>query len=286
MTNIIALGTGSAFTMNNWQTNFIIQRNNKNLMVDCGSDIRWSLKSQSFSFKDIDAVYISHGHGDHAGGLEFLGFTRYFTRKAMIDNNVPNPLPLPHLFCERNVLRSLWDHTLRGGMEGLEGIDANIETYFNIHPIERNHSFSWEGLSFDIVQSVHISAKYCIVDSFGIMFRDDDGTRIYMTTDVQFSPESSMMAYYDESNVIIHDCETLYKSGVHAHYDNLKTLPDHIKNKILLVHYQDNVVQDYDNWKTKAKEDGFIGFGCPGILYSTGKIVPVENVVVTHQNVW
>jgi ribonuclease BN (tRNA processing enzyme) len=78
MTNIIALGTGSAFTMKNWQSNYIIQRNGKNLLVDCGGDIRFSLRDQGLSFKDIDACFCSHGHQDHAGGLEYLGFTRYF----------------------------------------------------------------------------------------------------------------------------------------------------------------------------------------------------------------
>jgi hypothetical protein len=32
-------------------------------------------------------------------------------------------------------------------------------------------------LKFDIVQSVHISAKYAIVDSFGLMFTDENDRR-------------------------------------------------------------------------------------------------------------
>lgn len=282
MTEIIALGTGSAFTMKGHQTNFLVKRNGKYLLIDCGTDIRFSLQKVGLSFKDIDAVYISHAHADHIGGMEYLGFTRYFTRKAMIAaqraGQHEDPLPLPTLFCERGLVRTLWDHSLRGGMEGLEGIDADIDTYFNVHPVDKNGSFEWEGLTFDMVQSLHISAKYCIVDSFGLMFDDIDSDpdnyseprRVFITTDVQFAPETAMKAYYEESDVIIHDCETMYKSGVHAHYDDLKTLKPEVKAKMRLIHYQDNVLDDWDSWQSRAtKEDGFYGFLKPGVVYAS-----------------
>jgi ribonuclease BN (tRNA processing enzyme) len=283
MTEIIARGTGSAFTMKGHQTNFLVKRNGKYLLIDCGSDIRWSLAKIGLSFKDIDAVYVSHAHADHIGGMEWLGFTRYFTRKGMIAGGDPNPLPLPTLFCERGMVQPLWDHSLRGGMEGLEGIDATIDTYFNVHPVDKNSDFVWEGLTFDMVQSLHISAKYCIVDSFGLMFDDIDtapegllvtGPRVYITTDVQFAPETAMKAYYEESDVIIHDCETMYKSGVHAHYDDLRTLKPEVKTKMRLIHYQDNVLEDWDSWQSRAtKEDGFYGFLKPGVIYASDEAV-------------
>jgi ribonuclease BN (tRNA processing enzyme) len=269
MTKIIALGTGAAFTMKNFQTNFIIQRNGKNLLVDCGTDIRFSLHTQGLSFKDIDAVYVSHAHADHVGGMEYLGFTRYFTRKAMLEQFVENPMKLSTFFCERGLIKSIWEHSLRGGMEGLEGIDATIDTYFDVQPVNKNGSFTWEGLHFDIVQSLHVSAKYSIVDSFGLMFTDEDGTRIYITTDVQFAPETSMKAYYKEADVIMHDCETLYRSGVHAHYDDLKNLHPVIKEKMFLCHYQDNVLDDWEKWQEKASVDGFGGFIKQGLIYTT-----------------
>jgi ribonuclease BN (tRNA processing enzyme) len=270
---IIALGTGSAFCMNNWQTNFLIERpgledEHARLLIDAGSDIRWALKDQGLSYLDIDSVYVSHAHADHIGGLEYLGFTSFFDPrwKQMREQWRMG------LYCERGLVRLLWDHSLRGGMEGLEGVDANIDTYFDVIAVDRNKSFTWCGVDFDIVQSMHISAKYCIVDSFGIMFTDpENGKRIYITTDVQFAPETSMKAYYREADVIIHDCETMYKSGVHAHYDQLTTLPEEIKAKMLLTHYQDNVVEDFGSWQKKAQDDGFKGFAKKGVIYESGR---------------
>jgi len=39
------LGTGSAGTTMNFQTNALIERNGKSLLIDAGGDIRWSLKN-------------------------------------------------------------------------------------------------------------------------------------------------------------------------------------------------------------------------------------------------
>jgi hypothetical protein len=219
---------------------------------------------------------------------------------------LPNPQSLPTLFCERGWVKDLWDKSLRGGMEGLEGIDCTLETFFNVVPIGKNSFFTWEDLNFDIIQSLHISAKYAIVDSFGLMFTDENGKRIYITTDVQFAPETAMKAYYNEAGIIIHDCETMYlpngsalKSGVHAHYEDLKTLPSKIKSKMYLCHYNDNVADppspeqfeywnmipqkvkneilerytlehhSFENWNSRAQEDGFWGFVRPGLIYSS-----------------
>jgi hypothetical protein len=78
-----------------------------------------------------------------------------------------------------------------------------------------------------------------------------------------------MKAYYREANLIVHDCETAYNSGVHAHYDSLKTLDPAIKRKILLAHYQDNVVDNLAEWQQKARDDGFAGFIEPGCFYTS-----------------
>jgi ribonuclease BN (tRNA processing enzyme) len=274
---LIALGTGSAFSMKNWQTNFLLEvieadGTTRRLLIDCGSDVRFSLRDVGLSYLDIDAVYVSHAHADHVGGMEYIGFCSYFDRRY-VDRRIGtrDAQTKPTLFCERNLLRTLWDYSLRGGMEGLEGVDATISTFFNPKPVERNKSFTFAGVDFDIVQSVHVSAKYCIVDSFGLMFTDPVNTkRVYITTDVQFAPETSMMAYYKEANVIIHDCETAgFKSGVHAHYDNLKTLKPEIKKKMRLIHYQDNVIDNWDEWSKKALDDEFHGFTQKGLIYSS-----------------
>ena len=253
---IIAAGTGSAFCMNNYHTNFVICHKGKRLLVDCGTDIRFALRDINIPITDIDAAYISHAHADHAGGLEALGFITYFTPGK----------DRPKLYGQGQLLTDLWVHTLKGGMEGLEGKAVGMDDFFEVCPVQLNSDFVWQGICFEIVQTVHISAKYKILNTFGLMFNDPKtNKRIYITTDTQFSPEPHMMACYKEADVIIHDCETApYNSGVHAAYVKLRTLPDDIKKKMYLCHYQDNILDEKGRitkeWKDKAKTDKFAGF--------------------------
>ena len=265
---LITLGSGSAFTYKNWQSNFAIRRNGKVLLLDCGGDIRFSLDEAGITLSDIDALYVSHAHADHIGGVEWLGFCTLF-----------NPsMKKPTMYGEANLLRELWTKSLVGGMEGLEGtkyIETNgdgvlLSTYFEPRPVVPNSHFIWEGIRFDIVQSVHIVAKYSLCNSFGLMWSDPDtGERVYLTTDTQYSPEAAMRAFYLEAKHIFQDCETSpFKSGVHANYEDLKMLPPELKAKMWLYHYQDNVVMNYDEWNAKAITDGFRGFVKTGAIFS------------------
>ena len=266
---LYAIGSGSAFTMKNWQSNFLIVQNGKHLLVDCGSDARFALKPFGLGAADIDAVYISHLHADHIGGLEWLGFSTLF-----------NPVtPRPKMYGEANLLHDLWSKSLVGGMEGLEGTKYNVDadgtrlsTYFDVKPVPTNNHFVWEGIRFDIVQSVHITCKYALSNSFGLMWDDPDtGERVYLTTDCQYSPEASMRAFYSEATHIFVDCETSdFKSGVHANYADLRTLSPETKAKMWLYHYQDNVVTDWDTWSAQAVADGFRGFVKTGAMFSRG----------------
>ena len=265
---LYAIGTGSAFTMKNWQSNFIIRQNGKSFLIDAGGDIRFSMQKAGFNLNEIDAIYVSHLHADHIGGLEYFGFCTLF-----------NPtLPKPKLYGEANLLRDLWNKSLVGGMEGLEGTKYTEEsgngvllsTYFDVNPVATNASFTWQGIRFDIVQSVHITCKYALSNSFGLMWSDPDTKeRVYLTTDCQYSPEASMRAFYTEADHIFQDCETSqFKSGVHANYADLKNLSAETKAKMWLYHYQDNVIDDFDIWQERAIADGFRGFVKTGASFA------------------
>ena len=252
-------GCGSAFCLKNNQSNPVIKSNGKILLGDCGSDIRFALNDNGLGAGDIDAVSISHLHGDHVGGLEWLAFSTYF-----------NPtLKRPKLYIEGALARELWDKTLRGGLECIEGKMVTLEDYFEVMPVEANGHFKWEGMKFEIVQTLHMAAKYKIINSFGLMITTDTKCKVFFTTDTQFAPTNSMMAAYKDADIIFHDCETSpFPSGVHAHYDQLVTLPDWVKARIWLYHYQDNVVDDFDTWNEKAIKDGFQGFVKQGQTYA------------------
>jgi hypothetical protein len=92
--------------------------------------------------------------------------------------------------------------------------------------------------------------------------------RIFFTSDTQYCP-SQLKDFYDVADVIFQDCETLpFCSGVHANFDELKELDNFTKGKMHLIHYQDNVINDFDNWQHRARENKFAGFTKPDEEYS------------------
>lgn len=251
--NIKFLGYGSAFTTKNFNTNLLITENNKNLLIDCGTDIRFSLKKKGLSYKDIDSVYISHCHGDHCGGLEYLAFCSYFdSQKEKIN-----------LFVHKKVLDILWNNTLKGGLESIQFKTNTLDDYFNVYPIEDNGGFFWNETHLQVVQSVHVMNGREIIPSYGLFLRNEE--KIFITTDCQFCPHQ-ILDFYKSADKIFQDCETSpFKSGVHAHYDDLKTLDVNIKKKMTLMHVNDNCLGEHGHvlqeWYDKCIADGFNGIG-------------------------
>ena len=71
MERIIMLGTGHSSVMNSYNTCFLIQNNNENLLVDTGGSIQIikNLRAKEYELTDIHNIFISHCHTDHILGL-------------------------------------------------------------------------------------------------------------------------------------------------------------------------------------------------------------------------
>jgi hypothetical protein len=239
------IGTGSAFTMSNFQSNMLLEDSGKRLLIDCGGDIRHALAKAGLGAKDIDGVYVSHLHADHIGGIEWLGFSRYFSQG-----------PKPALFINERLATPLWENSLRGGMASHQGVVLTLDHFFSkVHRIPQNGGFRWGQTDCQLVQTVHYMDGYEIVPSYGLLMRvtNPSNGEVFLTTDTQFAP-SQLMDFYGRATAIFQDCETSnYKSSVHAHYTELKTLPADVRRRMWLYHYQDGPLPD-------AKADGFAGF--------------------------
>lgn len=259
----IFLGTGSAFTLKNYHTNAIIEINNKKLLIDAGSDIRFALRDANLSYKDIDAIFITHIHSDHVGGMEYLGFARLF------DSSTKRP----KLYCESGLSDDLWQ-MLKPSMSCLEASKytgnkhASLDTYFDVERIHKSSYFLFEGVKFELVQTVHVISRYSILNSFGLIWNHPGYGRVFYTSDTQCCPEQ-LKAIYDESDIIFQDCETSpFRSGVHANIEDLEKYHEEIKIKMHLMHYNDNIMDDNgnitDEWYKRIEKSGFAGFTFKG----------------------
>lgn len=249
------LGTGSAFTSHNWQTNILVDfPDGYKMLIDCGGDARFSLAEVGLSYLDIDGVYISHLHADHTGGLEWLAFTTKFD---------PRYRGKPDLFISEFLVEDLWARTLSGGLASMQNQINTLDSYFNVHTVPRNGTFKVsnhvDSPEFRLVQTIHVLNGFTIVPSFGLMFASG-GKKVFITTDTQHAP-NQINDFYQEADIIFQDCEsTPFKTGVHAHFSELVTLHENIRKKMWLCHYSDNVLVQSEGWAQKAEEAGFLGF--------------------------
>lgn len=241
----VFLGSGSAFTVgaDNFHSNvLLISDRGAKFLVDCGSDIRFSLFLEGYSYADITDIYVSHLHADHAGGLEYIGLSTKFDDRC----------DRPNLYLSNDLASDIWDRTLAGGMRSVAGQILDMNAFFKLHKINTNGHFYWEGIQFRLIKVVHVDNGFFVIPSYGLFF-EVDGVKIFMTTDAKLC-EGTNRDLYDEADLIFQDCETSpFPSSVHAHYSELVQLPTEIRHKMWLYHYQPGPLPD-------AVKDGFQGF--------------------------
>lgn len=252
---LLFLGSANGLSSSaaNYHSNMLlISDSNKTLLIDCGTDIRFSLTHANYGMEDIDSIYISHLHADHAGGLEWVGLNRKFMSHR----------PKPVLYIHESLVDPLWEHCLSGGMDTLKTEQATLDSYFDVKAVSSNLKFSWEGIKFELIKTIHMISNGHLMPSYGLIIKYK-GRQFFLTTDTQFCKES-LKTYYENAEIIFHDCETSpHHSTVHAHFNELKTLSPEIKAKMWLYHFNDNVRPD-------AIAEGFRGFINPRQEFDLG----------------
>jgi len=243
---ILFIGTGSAFCVNNYHSNAVVKVNNKNFLVDAGGDLRFSLHENNMSYKDIEAVYISHFHADHIGGLEYLAFKSYFD----------NEKPKIKLYIHESFEKPLWNYSLKAGLGVINNNKLTLDDFFEVIMVKK--SFEWEKVKFDLIETHHVSEIQNTLPVFGLMIHA--AKNVYVTGDTRFIP-SVLDSIYKKADIIIHDSETAQnKSRIHSHFDDLISLSTKIKAKTYLWHYSDNVSLNFEYWENLALKNGFKGF--------------------------
>ncbi len=253
-------GVGSAFTsLNYFQSNMLLGNNDApRMLIDCGTDCRHALRSFGIRNNNItqqlDAVYISHLHADHIGGLEWLALCTYFNPK----------MPRLKLYAEETLMKELWQNSLKGGLGMNDTRRHNLDDYFDCRPLQTGVPFFYKQQRLTIYPMIHVKGDTFNRYSYGLLIKDAPPLKhsFFLTTDTCFHP-AIINGIGEKVDLIFHDCETgRNRSGVHAHYEDLLTLPAEIRAKIWLYHYQEKPPQN-------PTADGFCGFVQRGQLFDS-----------------
>lgn len=202
---VTVIGCGNAFSKVNYNQSFLVEEAGRKLLIDCGGQIPKALSDMGISLKSIDDIYCSHSHNDHIGGLEEVAFLRYDWVKR--PTHWSRGSYAPRLIGNEGFLKELWSHSLKGGLQSMEGFEATLETFFETVPIEPNTTFDWQGWTIELVQQIHVMAGNMIMHTYGLIFKRSGHKTVYFTTDSQHCSPRQMQKFYKDADVIFQDCE-------------------------------------------------------------------------------
>jgi hypothetical protein len=200
---IQVIGCGNAFSNKSFNQSFLLEEDGRRLLLDCGYQVPAALRANSIDYRSIDDIYISHLHADHVGGLEFFAFQRYdFSSKPRTAG-----ANSPRLIGNKQLLKDLWDKSLRGGLESMEGFVADLGTFFHLAPVEPNQCFEWQGWEVELVQQIHVMSGSIIMPSFGLIFSKAGHKTVYFVTDSQHCSPRQIEDFYMKADLIFQDSE-------------------------------------------------------------------------------
>jgi len=274
------LGSGSAFTLaeENYQSNILITKSvediktsiasmgaanamyegvksDKHLLYDAGSTLAESLNAQGLVPQDLDSIYISHLHDDHAGGIEYIAFKTYF--EVFKFGKTEFGSMKPKLYGHNSILLEGWESCWKAGLQSIQGEVNSLDSYFDCTYLKDNDSFDFYGTEIQPIQTVHVVDNRRIVPSYGLMINGDE-KKAFISGDSQYAP-NQMLTYFGQADIIFHDSEFAeYPNSVHAQFHQLCTLPLDIKRKMWLYHYSLSG-KTYEELETETLDAGFAG---------------------------
>lgn len=254
------IGCGSAFAKTLNQNNLLVTKGDDHLLIDCGTRCSQALFDAGLHIGAIQNYLITHSHADHIGGLEEVQlFGRYVAKKK------------PTMVINPAYEKILWEQSLRGGSELSEKEVLGFKDLWDINRPNRLSGYpreTWEAnvgtINIKMPRTMHFpdsakSWRQCAW-SCGVIIDD----RILFTSDTRFDPD--LLESFDERfdfDIIFHDCQ-LFTAGVHSGIDELCTLPEHLRSKIVLMHYGDN----WQDFRAQAKKAGFHSWAKQGHTYT------------------
>ncbi len=209
------LGVGNANAVELGSAAAVVERDGEPLLlIDCGPD---ALEAYLVQYQRLpSAIYLTHAHMDHVGGLERLFFRAYF------DPHVRGRL---RLYAHAALVPVLQARVADYPQVLAEG-GANFWDAFSLVPVSRGfwHAQAW----FDVFPTRH----HAPMTSFGLALR----ASFVWTGDTRPIPEM-LGAFAAHDELVAHDC-VVAGNPSHAGIEDLeREYPDALLRRLVLYHY-------------------------------------------------
>ena len=225
---LLSLGVGDAFSALYYSSCFALEADGHWLLMDSPHPIRKIFRegtqaaALSMDVDRIDALVLTHLHGDHASGVEGLAFYfRYVLGRKLTVITHPD------------VADRLWSKHLAGGMEwsfqgvGQPPIQHTQDDFLEFILLEENQT---------VVQGPFaISGRKTIHSISTMAFKiHAAGRTLGYSADTAFDP--SLVAWLAAADLVVHEAGAGF---MHTPYESLAALPADLRAKMLILHYPD-----------------------------------------------
>ncbi len=217
--NIHILGCGSALpTLKHFSSSQVVEIRGKFFMIDCGEGTQIQLRRSRIGFTKIQAIFISHLHGDHCFGL--IGLISTF---GMLGRTAPLKIYAP------GALKPLLDAQLKLFCNGLEyeiefhTVDTteHVVIYEDrslvVESIPLDHRVPCAGFLFRERPTLpHIRRD--MIDCFNIPISQINNIKAgadWTTEDGTVIPNSRLTTPADPSRSYAYCCDTRYMPNLH-----------------------------------------------------------------------
>ena len=240
---LTVIGCSDAFgSGGRYHSCYLLETSRGRILLDCGANSPLALKRAGIAITSIDAIVISHCHGDHFGGLPFLFLERMFVDRG------PKPLEIlgPPGIKQRS------DALLECIYPKIGSLPREFETIYR--ELRPGAVTEWRKLPISAFAVEHFSGSPSLALSFADMERR-----------FSFSGDSTwcegVVAAGRNADLYLIEC-TNYStlSSVHLDYATIAKNFDRIGAKrYLLTHFSEEMLASRDKIDTArciAAEDG------------------------------
>ncbi len=227
---ICPLGVGGAFTKSSFHNNYIIELDEKFLLIDAGTTLRQSLPAAGFNYLAMDFVFISHLHYDHVGGLEEMVMTRYW----QFENGQHSPLKTKVIVHEK--LAEPLKNYLKNS---LENQGRTVEDFCDFIILHDGEAFAIGNYDFSVIDTTDLHVTGLISAGFKL---SSPNMNILFTGDMKELGASNLLDQVDDHTAAIFQDVSFTFNGVHSTIEEiLNYYPASLHEKIYAMHYNDNI---------------------------------------------